>query len=168
MSNKCNHNKRKSRCIECNGSEICQHIKIKYRCIECNGSDICQHNKRKSNCKECEGGSICEHNRIRSRCIECCGGSICEHSRRREQCKDCVGSSICKHIKLKYSEFENFKSYWTEPDKKGKQRWENEKYFDISRRIKTWMTNKTKFNNDKSTDKPRGTSIDRMEALRNW
>jgi len=102
MSNKCNHNKRKSRCIECNGSEICQHIKIKYRCIECNGSDICQHNKRKSNCKECEGGSICEHNRIRSRCIECCGGSICEHSRRREQCKDCIGSSICKHIKLKY------------------------------------------------------------------
>ena len=102
MSNKCNHNKRKSRCIECNGSEICQHIKIKYRCIECNGSDICQHNKRKSNCKECKGGSICEHNRIRSRCIECCGGSICEHSRRREQCKDCVGSSICKHIKLKY------------------------------------------------------------------
>jgi hypothetical protein len=63
-------------------------------------------------------------------------------------------------------EFENFKSYWTEPDKKGKQRWENEKYFDIRRRIKTWMINKTKY--DKPTDKPRGTSIDRMEALRNW
>jgi hypothetical protein len=75
---------------------------------------------------------------------------------------------ISPHLDLLGDEFENFKSYWTEADKKGKQRWENEKYFDISRRIKTWMTNKTKFNNDKSTDKPRGTSIDRMEALRNW
>jgi hypothetical protein len=75
---------------------------------------------------------------------------------------------ITPHIDKLEDEFENFKSYWTEPDKRGKQRWENEKYFDISRRIKTWMTNKTKFNNGKSTDKPRGTSIDRMEALRNW
>ncbi len=75
---------------------------------------------------------------------------------------------ITPHLDKLEDEFENFKSYWTEPDKKGKQRWENEKYFDISRRIKTWMSNKTKFNNGKSTDKPRGTSIDRMEALRNW
>jgi hypothetical protein len=75
---------------------------------------------------------------------------------------------ITPHLDKLEDEFENFKSYWTEPDKKGKQRWENEKYFDISRRIKTWMTNKNKFNNGKSNDKPRGTSIDRMEALRNW
>lgn len=75
---------------------------------------------------------------------------------------------IAPHLDVLGDEFENFSSYWTEPDKRGKQRWENEKYFDISRRIKTWMTNKTKFNNGKSNDKPRGTSIDRMEALRNW
>jgi hypothetical protein len=75
---------------------------------------------------------------------------------------------ITPHLDKLEDEFENFKSYWTEPDKKGKQRWENEKYFDISRRIKTWMSNKTKFNNGKTNDKPRGTSIDRMEALRNW
>jgi hypothetical protein len=73
---------------------------------------------------------------------------------------------LSPHIDELGDEIENFKSYWTEPDKKGKQRWENEKYFDISRRIKTWMNNKTKY--DKPTDKPRGTSIDRMEALRNW
>jgi hypothetical protein len=67
------------------------------------------------------------------------------------------------------SEYENFVSYWTEKDKKGKQRWEAEKFFDISRRIKTWIANKNKYNNDgNSNNKKRGTSIDRMEAVGNW
>jgi hypothetical protein len=66
-------------------------------------------------------------------------------------------------------EYDNFFSYWTEKDKKGKERWENEKYFDISRRIKTWITNSTKFKNNGTNDnKPLGTSAARMEALRNW
>jgi hypothetical protein len=99
---KCEHNKRKTRCIECGGSEICTHNKVKYRCKECNGSELCSHNKRNSNCKECGGGSICEHNRHRSKCIECKGGSICDHNKRREHCKICKGSSICKHLKLKF------------------------------------------------------------------
>jgi rubrerythrin len=66
-------------------------------------------------------------------------------------------------------EYDNFFSYWTEKDKKGKERWENEKYFDISRRIKTWITNSTKFKTNGTNDnKPLGTSAARMEALRNW
>lgn len=66
-------------------------------------------------------------------------------------------------------EYDNFYSYWTEKDKKGKERWENEKYFDISRRIKTWMTNSTKFkNNGTNNEQKLGTSAARMEALRNW
>ena len=66
-------------------------------------------------------------------------------------------------------EYDNFYSYWTEKDKKGKERWENEKYFDISRRIKTWITNSTKFKSNGTNDnKPLGTSAARMEALRNW
>jgi len=66
-------------------------------------------------------------------------------------------------------EYDNFFSYWTEKDKKGKERWENEKYFDISRRIKTWITNSTKFKSNGTNDnKPLGTSAARMEALRNW
>jgi hypothetical protein len=66
-------------------------------------------------------------------------------------------------------EYDNFYSYWTEKDKKGKERWENEKYFDISRRIKTWITNSTKFkNNGTNNEQKLGTSAARMEALRKW
>jgi hypothetical protein len=67
------------------------------------------------------------------------------------------------------SEVDNFFWYWVENDKKGNERWQSEKFFDISRRIKTWMNNKSKYeNNGNSNDKPKGTSHDRMEALRNW
>lgn len=67
------------------------------------------------------------------------------------------------------NEYDNFYSYWTEKDKKGKERWQNEKYFDISRRIKTWITNSTKFkNNGTNNESKLGTSAARMEALRNW
>jgi hypothetical protein len=55
-----------------------------------------------------------------------------------------------------------------EADKKGKPRWESEKFFDISRRVKTWMQNKTKFNNNGNTTEKLGTSAARMEALRKW
>lgn len=66
-------------------------------------------------------------------------------------------------------EYDNFYSYWTEKNNKGKERWELEKFFDISRRIKTWMTNSTKFkNNGTNTSEKLGTSAARMEALRNW
>ena len=43
------------------------------------------------------------------------------------------------------SEFESFVSYWGEKSSKGKERWECEKFFDINRRISTWMKNKEKF-----------------------
>ena len=68
------------------------------------------------------------------------------------------------------SEFDNFYSYWMEPDKKGKARWESEKFFDISRRVKTWMQNQNKFKqNGNSNNEPKlGTSAARMEALRKW
>lgn len=67
------------------------------------------------------------------------------------------------------TELHNFLSYWTERDKKGKERWECEKFFDISRRVKTWMANKNKFNNNgNSTGEKLGTSAARIEALRNW
>lgn len=66
-------------------------------------------------------------------------------------------------------EYDNFVSYWTEKDKKGKERWQNEKYFDIARRVKTWMTNSTKFkNNGTSNESKLGTSAARMEALRKF
>ena len=35
-SKKCEHQKQKSRCVECKGSEICEHQKQKNRCGKCN------------------------------------------------------------------------------------------------------------------------------------
>ena len=63
--NKCEHQRRKYQCKECNGSQICVHNKIKTRCKECGGNEFCEHGKRKTICKECGGVSICEHNRVR-------------------------------------------------------------------------------------------------------
>ena len=42
----------------------CEHNRQKSRCKECGGSQICEHNRQKSACKECVGGSICEHKKI--------------------------------------------------------------------------------------------------------
>jgi hypothetical protein len=67
-------------------------------------------------------------------------------------------------------EYINFALYWTEKNNKGKERWECEKFFDISRRVKTWMINNSKFKNNGATNnEPKlGTSAARMEAIKNW
>jgi hypothetical protein len=75
---------------------------------------------------------------------------------------------LSPHIFDLGNEYDNFLSYWTEKDKKGKERWQSEKFFDISRRINTWMANKNKFNNNGSSDTKLGTSAARMAALRNF
>jgi hypothetical protein len=93
---KCEHGKRKSRCVDCGGSEICEHNKIKSRCIECGGESICEHQKRKDNCREC-GNSYCKHGKKKSRCKECGGSALCEHGREKRQCVKCGGDSICEH-----------------------------------------------------------------------
>jgi len=51
--NKCPHDKRKSRCVECGGSEICEHGKERSKCVECKGSYICEHNRQINQCKYC-------------------------------------------------------------------------------------------------------------------
>lgn len=67
-------------------------------------------------------------------------------------------------------QYESFFDYWTESNQKnGKLRWEDQKFFNIERRIATWMTNNKKFNdNGNSTGEKLGTSAARLEALRNW
>lgn len=86
---KCLHNRRKTRCKECGGSEICPHDRQRAQCIECGGSGICLHNKRRTRCKECGGSEICPHKRRRTQCKECGGSEICPHDTRRIQCKEC-------------------------------------------------------------------------------
>jgi len=97
----CEHKKRRTRCIDCNGTGICEHKKRRSACVDCNGSQICEHKKQKSKCVDCEGKGICIHQKRRSICIECDGSGICEHKRRRSQCKECNGTNICEHQKHK-------------------------------------------------------------------
>ena len=66
---------------------ICQHNKQKSYCKECGGSQICIHKKNKSFCKECGGSKICIHNRVKYHCKECKGKGICPHGRRKSNCK---------------------------------------------------------------------------------
>jgi hypothetical protein len=98
---KCEHGKRKSRCVDCGGSEICEHKKIKGGCRECKGSSFCEHDRQRSRCKECRGNGLCIHDRCKSRCKECGGSSICEHNKIKAQCIKCNGSQICTHKKVK-------------------------------------------------------------------
>jgi hypothetical protein len=64
-------------------------------------------------------------------------------------------------------EYDNFVMYWTEPDKNGKFRYQSEKFFDIKRRVNTWLQNKNKYGNSKNTYAT-ATSRKRMEDLANW
>ena len=87
-----------------------------------------------------------------------------------KESKESFSEIISPHIFELGDEYDNFISYWTEKNKSGKERFQLEKFFDIERRIKTWMQNKTKFsNNGNSNNEPKlGTSAARMEALRKW
>ena len=88
-NNKCCHDKRKNRCIDCNGSQICIHKRERTSCIDCGGASICIHKRQRRQCIDCGGASTCIHKRQRSQCIDCGGASICIHKRVRSQCIDC-------------------------------------------------------------------------------
>jgi hypothetical protein len=76
---------------------------------------------------------------------------------------------LSQHIVDLGSEYQNFFSYWTEKNQKGVERWEMEKFFDIKRRITTWMANKNKFSqNGNSNNTKTGTSTDRITSLKIW
>ena len=68
---------------------VCPHQRRRSRCKECGGTDICPHQRQRSSCKECGGAGICQHQRRRSQCRECGGASLCQHQRRRSRCKEC-------------------------------------------------------------------------------
>jgi len=87
--NKCEHNRQRTHCKECEGASICQHDRQKNQCRECDGSSFCQHDRRRNHCKDCRGSSICQHDRRRNHCKDCDGASICEHNKTRIICKIC-------------------------------------------------------------------------------
>lgn len=50
---------------------MCEHDRVRSFCRDCGGSQICEHDKRRSKCKLCGGGSICEHQKVKSACNIC-------------------------------------------------------------------------------------------------
>ena len=56
---KCKHNKRPTRCVICNGSELCKsHHKFKSVCRDCGGSRFCSHGRQRHYCFDC-GTGLC-------------------------------------------------------------------------------------------------------------
>ena len=88
----------------CLNTKRCSHNRIKSQCKECGGSEICPHNRQKTKCKECGGGSICIHNRIKYRCKECGGSEICLHDRRKSRCLACKAANPSGSKRCRYDE----------------------------------------------------------------
>jgi hypothetical protein len=63
--------------------------------------------------------------------------------------------------------YDEFLEYWCEPNKDGKLRYELEKFFDVKRRVNTWIKNKLRYGNTK-TFSATATSQQRMENLKQW
>jgi hypothetical protein len=63
--------------------------------------------------------------------------------------------------------YEEFIAYWCEPSKSGKLRYEMEKFFDVKRRVNTWIKNKLRYEN-KSTTSSGNKSEQRIASLKNW
>ena len=81
--------------------------------------------------------------------------------------KDIFINSIQPFVNLLGVSYQEFVDYWTEPSKSGKLRYEAQKFFDIKRRVNTWLQNKNKYGNSKNTDAT-ATSRKRMEDLTKW
>jgi len=81
--------------------------------------------------------------------------------------KDIFINNIEPFKNLLSESYQEFIDYWTEPSKSGKLRYEAQKFFDIKRRVNTWLQNKNKYGNSKNTD-PTATSRKQMEDLANW
>ena len=83
-----------------------------------------------------------------------------------KESKGDFGEMLSPYSHLLNSEYENFFSYWTEKNSSGKERWEVEKFFDINRRISTWMKNKEKFAPKESNVKIASQPISKLQQTR--
>jgi len=100
------------------------------------------------------------------------GGAIGEGNAKERKGKEIKGNiNLIEDIQTFKSElgdeYDNFVMYWTEPNKNGKLRYELEKFFDIKRRVNTWLQNKIKYGNSKDTDAT-AASRKRMDDLAKW
>jgi len=67
----CEHGRRRTTCIDCDGPNICCHKRIRTRCKDCKGRDICEHGKMRNICHPCGGTNLCEHGKERASCSIC-------------------------------------------------------------------------------------------------
>jgi hypothetical protein len=81
--------------------------------------------------------------------------------------KDIFINNLEPYKNLLNESYQEFIDYWTEPSKSGKLRYEAEKFFDIKRRVNTWLQNKNKYGNSKNTDAT-AASRKRMDDLAKW
>ena len=86
---KCPHNKQKTQCKDCKGTNICIHDKARAFCKLCGGSGICEHNMNQRYCKKCKGTAFCDHSKVRRYCIDCDGSSLCVHKKYNKHCISC-------------------------------------------------------------------------------
>ena len=102
---KCQHNRDRFRCKECDGVSVCPHGNIRTYCKECQGASICQHNKRKYDCVECDGAAFCGHQRFKKVCPLCINidkSVRCEvhEGILKYKCRECAGKDFCIHSNL--------------------------------------------------------------------
>jgi rubrerythrin len=71
-----------------------------------------------------------------------------------KESKESFSEMLSPYIQELNSEYDNFFSYWTEKNSRGKERWESEKFFDISRRINTWMQRSSNFKKPSTNSEP--------------
>lgn len=81
--------------------------------------------------------------------------------------KELFINNIEEYKEILGDSYEEFIEYWCEPNKNNKLRYELEKFFDVKRRINTWIKNKLRYGNSK-TLKSGTTSSERMEILKKW
>jgi len=81
--------------------------------------------------------------------------------------KELFINSIEEYKELLGDSYNEFIEYWCESNKNGKLRYQLEKFFDVKRRINTWIKNKLRYGNTK-TFNPTATSQQRMENLKQW
>ena len=82
--------------------------------------------------------------------------------------KDLFINNIKEYQEILGDSYTEFIEYWCEPNKKGKLRYELEKFFDVKRRINTWTKNKLRYGANSKTLNPTATSKERMDALAKW
>ena len=76
---------------------LCEHQRQRSECKDCGGSDLCEHQRQKSKCTECNPDAPCEHNMVAGECWKCEALRICAHGQPRIKCTDCWNSGLCCH-----------------------------------------------------------------------